>query len=472
MSIRPHLKPLSRRAQLIQRLHRLGAGDRLVAGLFARQIEVRSAIQGGARRVAVRCSRRSGKSYLSNTMLAELCARKPDARTLYLALTHDSVRRMSWDAIHRLDRQYGLDGRFNEAFLRVSLPYGGSIEYCGVGASASGEVSDRFRGAAFDAVVIDEASKFKPAVLAYLIESVIEPTLMDRGGWLMLTGTPTANASGLFFDATFGEGLPGWSQFFWIGEDNPHIAAQWREAVARKRALNSQIDEDADFRREYFGEWAKDLRDTVYLLDEGINVIDIIPDTDWKGHAISIDLGWTDATAITVGAWRAGDPTLYVLESARANRERIDQLAGRIAVLREKYPGAIVVMDIGSGGSRNVQEELAYRYHIPTLPAEKTDKRGAIGFCNADCALGRVKIARAPNKELIADLKRLPKRVKADGTWEEDPAFANDLADSFLYLHRISRHYVERPRDVVEKSYADKMFDKHMLQQQSMRWRR
>lgn len=459
------------RAAAAARLHRLEAGDRLVAGLFSRQLEVRSAIAPGAR-IAVRCSRRSGKSYLSTSLLAETCARRSRARCLYLALTHDNVRRIAWDTIHRLDRQHDLGCKFNEAFLRAAFPDGGSIEYCGVGASASGEVADRFRGASegFDAVIIDEASKFRASVLQYLIEAVLEPALLDKSGWLMLTGTPTAAAQGLFYEATHGDGLQGWRQFTWIAEDNPYIAEQWRAAITAKRALNPGIDDDAGFRREYFGEWARDLRDTVYLLDEGLNVIDIWPDGGWKGHAIAVDLGWTDSTAVAAGGWRPHDPTLYVHESSRADRERIDQLADRIRVLQGRYPGAIIAMDVGSGGARNVQEELAYRYQIATLPAEKTDKRGAVGFCNADLALGRVKIRRETNRDLLVDLRKLPKRVRPDGTWEEDPTFRNDLPDSFLYLHRIARHYLERPVDAVTQSEEDRMFEKHVMHRESKRW--
>lgn len=465
-------------AGLVRQHLQRSAVDRLLAGLFPKQRDVKATIDAGNTRVAVRCSRRSGKSYMANTLLCAKSAEVERARCLYLALTRDNVRRIAWDTIHRLDRQYDLGVKFNEAFLRALFPNGSLIEYCGIGAGGTGEIADRYRGASegFDIVIIDEASKFRPSVLDYLIEAVIEPALMDKGGTLILTGTPTPNAAGTFYQAT-SVGLPGWSQFFWGAWDNPYMRAQWEAAVAEKRERNPRIDEDAEFRREYFGEWAKDESDLVYKIDQLLNVVDIAPaaDTVWAGHVIGVDLGYGDDCAFVAAGWQPRKPDLWVHESFKQPKMLPDAIAAEIKRLQAKYPRAQVVVDTGSGGAKTVAAELAYRYQVANLPAEKTDKQQWIRFLNADLRNGLVHIVRETNKALIKELTELPRRLKdesdPESPWVEDDRFANHLADSLLYAFRFSYHYTQRPAAFATKSEEDKLFDRFVVNRQAKRWR-
>jgi hypothetical protein len=444
--------------------------------LFPRQREVLAALGAGERRIAVRCSRRSGKSYMSNSLLAAKSEERPHALCLYLALTHDNVRRIAWPSIKALNGRFDLGLKLNEAFLRAAFRNGSQIEYSGIGASATGEVADRFRGAAdgYDLIVIDEASKFRPEVLEYLITEVLWPSLMDKRGALILTGTPTPNASGIFYQAT-SSGLPGWRPFFWTTGDNPYMRQQWEEEIAEQRRLNPKIDESAAFRREYFGEWAVDASDLVYELDEAINCLDLKPadDAQWSGHCIGVDVGWSDATAFCAVGWQRNCGDLWVLESHKEPRMAPDAIADKIRSLQARWPRANVVIDSagGSTATRSILEELATRYQVSANPAEKTDKATWIAQVNTDFRRARIHIVRHANRQLLAELHRVPWRAKADARYrEEDPAFPNDLCDAFLYAYRYARHYLERGAKI-EKSEEDRMRDKFRELQRKRWWR-
>ena len=435
-----------------------------------------AAIEAGKRRIAVRCSRRSGKSYLSNSLIAATCEERPGATCLYLALTHDNVRRIAWPTVKKLNTKFDLGMKLNEAFLRAAFPNGSLVEYSGIGASATGEVADRFRGAAegYDLVVVDEASKFRPEVLEYLIQEVLWPALMDKRGSLVLTGTPTPNCAGPFYAAT-ASGLPGWTPFYWTTGDNPYMRQQWEEDIAEARALNPKIDESAAFRREYFGEWAVDLTDLVYELDEAINCIDIMPaaDADWAGHCIGVDVGWSDATAFCVNGWQRHCGDLWVLESHKEPKMAPDLIAEKLRSLQARWPRAVVVID-SSGGStatRDILNELATRYGVGANPAEKADKATWIAQVNTDLRRARVHIVRHTNRQLLAEMHKVPWRAKADARYrEEDPTFPNDLCDSFLYAYRYARHYLERGAKI-EKSEEERMKDKFREKQRNRWWR-
>jgi hypothetical protein len=344
-------------------------------------------------------------------------------------------------------------------------------------------------------VVIDEASKFRPAVLDYLIEAVIEPALMDKSGALIMTGTPTTNASGTFYKAT-SDGIPGWRQFFWIAEQNPHMAAQWAAAVAKKRKENPRIDENAEFRREYFGEWVLDSSDLVYQVDEALNVVDIAPpieDGGWAGFVIGCDIGWQDATAMSVLGWRRGKPDIWVLESHKARRLLPDKIAERLRDLQSRYPNAPIVVDTGHAskaqtesmggglGQRTVAQELGYRYGIATFPTEKADKPTWIKTYNADLVAGRVHIVRGKNVDLLAEYRQLAwQQVSLSGrtdsgetqsTSKEQPGMPNDAADSVLYAYRFCFGHLERSAEFATKTEEELMFERNVLKRRDARWR-
>lgn len=453
--------------------------------MFEKQADVHRAIERGEKRIAACCSRRSGKSYFGNTEMAHCSTVVKDAQCLYLALTHDNVRRISWPTIHRLDRQYELGIKFNEAFLWARFPYTrGLIEYCGIGAAKTGEIADRFRGAAegYNVVVVDEASKFPPAVLDYLIEEVIEPALMDREGLLILTGTPTPNASGTFYKATT-TGLAGWTAFHWIAKDNPHVAAQWAKAVEEKRKQNPNIDQVASFRREYFGEWVVDASDLVYQLDEE-NLVDIAPlaDGTWS-YVIGVDLGWNDSTAISVVGWQSGRQDLWVLESQKARRLLPDEIARRIDEVRTRFPNAPIVIDTGhasqaqrsvlGGHGRTIAQELGYRYGISTIPTDRSDKNTWIALVNSDMKLRRIHIVRSKNLQLLDEMRALAWEQKAiaergddestQSTNRETPGMPNDCCDAMLYAYRYAYGYLERPIEFATKTEQEKIFERHVL---------
>lgn len=70
--------------------------------------------------------------------------------------------------------------KINEAELYVDLINGGRIMLFGA------DNADAMRGLGFDGLILDEYGDFKPSVWG----SVIRPTLADRQGWAVFSGTP------------------------------------------------------------------------------------------------------------------------------------------------------------------------------------------------------------------------------------------------------------------------------------------
>lgn len=97
---------------------------------------------------------------------------------LWVSQTNKALRRLIWPYIKKATKPC-LHSK-SEIDHTVVLEGGGRIE-C---ASAEGEVS--IRGGGFDGVVVDEA----PFIAEQTWKQVIRPTLIDRGGWVLMIGTP------------------------------------------------------------------------------------------------------------------------------------------------------------------------------------------------------------------------------------------------------------------------------------------
>lgn len=432
---------------------------------------MQAAIAAGARRVAIVASRRSGKSFLSNALLAIRCATTPNARCVYIALTHASVKLIAWDIIHKLDREFGLSLKYDQRDLKATFPNGSTITYRGVGGISNREIQDRFRGAQFDACVIDEASAFEPAALEHLVQTIIEPTLLDRDGVLLLTGTPSPNCRGIYHEATT-TGRPRWLSCRWLTSDNPHMAAQYAAELDKNRRENPAIESAAWYRREYFGEWVADTNDLVYQVAPE-NIVDAV-DTAGMSFVLAVDLGYTDDTSFLLVGWGPYGKTLSVLESTKRKRMLPDEIAHAIHDIRQRYPGVSIVVDSGSGGAKTLVEELAVRYGIPSNPAQKTEKANWIRLLNSDLSMRRVHIVRAANRDLLSEIGKLPWRER-NGRREEDPSFDNHLCDAMLYAYRQARHHLTMDAPFAPQSAEQRMmehaFAKNRQHRQSSGWR-
>jgi hypothetical protein len=163
--------------------------------------------------------RRTGKTIAMGLDFADGMERVPGSLNLYVALTMTSAREILWQPLKRLNAQHGWGLRFNDSLMVCTHQNGSRLMVRGADDRAELE---KLRGMAFRKIRIDECGAMKPANLRYLVEEVLEATLMDDDGDVWLAGTPTVQCFGFFYDITTGA-LPGYSLHHSTARDNPHV---------------------------------------------------------------------------------------------------------------------------------------------------------------------------------------------------------------------------------------------------------
>lgn len=210
-------------AEFRARREAVDVGDQLVEEWFQEQ---RTFYQDTAMLVAALCSRRAGKTRAGNRHLLRQAMTTPRGRFLYINSTLGEAKRLAWhgargDGMATLVEHGKLPARINEAELTIHFPRIDSWIYLrGVDDEKR---LHRALGTPFHEVWWDEAQKIPPK-LALTINDVLMPSLLDYRGRFRLTGTPTRNTRGLFYEVTrpqLDKRRAGWSVHHWTLLHNP-----------------------------------------------------------------------------------------------------------------------------------------------------------------------------------------------------------------------------------------------------------
>ncbi len=383
------------------------------------------------------CGRQAGKSTTAASYLLLEMHNNPNIRVLYIGLTRKSAKNVIWGDLKKLNREHKLGLRFNNTELTVTGPNNSECYLLGANDEAAAET---IRGMRFRLVLIDEVASFR-SHLSYLIDEIIVPTLIKEQGTLGLIGTPSAACAGPFFDSSQ-PGSP-YSKHGWTILENPYIphAKEWLEDYRIKKGWS---EDNAIYLREWKGHWIKSDDSLCYHFDMSRNGISILPQgKEPFSYTLGCDIGYNDATAWVIGAWREYDSTFYITETFAKSRMTVDEIMDKTKQFIDKYKPYSVVMDSGGGG-KLVAESFTKRYQIAIKPAQKKDKKDFIEQMNADLFHQRIKVLK-DNKELIEQWDTV--QWNEDYT-TEDERFVCDLADAALYTWRESIHYVMKPKEV------------------------
>lgn len=456
-------------AQTVEKETNGQKAGRIKDRLFALQ---RDFVDDPARRKALLCPRRAGKSFTASTMLVAKCLEMPYANCLYVTLTRSSGRSILWSppqtGLKWLDQEYGLRLGFHNTDLRAHFPNNSLISL--VGGESKADI-DRFRGQAYDLVVIDEAKSFPPMVLEELVKEVFGPALNDRLGTLAIVGTPGSILAGPFYEAT----RPGsdisrpwayrdrpewkdrpyvWSAHTWTVSDNvgkPHL---W-EACLEDKAAFGWSDSNPIWRREYLGEWVADASNLVFMYEQdaatsGKNDWEPDPNSDNPfglpaGHEwlylCGMDLGFDDDFALVVGAYSETCPEFYHVYTYKQPQLTVSDVAAKFREVEEVFGTFEAVVGDRGGLGKMIFAELSDKYGIEIEAAEKTEKKTYIELINSDLHEGRIKII--PDSELAFEMQL--------AQWDEyrrniDKNCADHAIDAFVYLWRYSYHHFHRER--------------------------
>lgn len=455
--------------------------------------------------IGVVCPRRSGKTRAVVSKACYLAEMKPGARVLIISLTLKSTVENYWSGapggLWTLNDAFELGIKFNTSRYTWVHPNGSRGMLAGAETKADIE---RLRGAAAEAdlVIIDECKSFAPAHLADLIENVVEPGLMTRGGQMVLIGTPGSIPMGPFYEATclqarVGEGeetrptciayhdksAPGpayerlnkdeWGDLYtmhtWTIQDNVAVPSQWARALATKRR-RQWPDDHPVWRREYLGEWVSDASDLVYSYAQTMGGTDGrsswrpdyahgktgLDDMDGPWHLLlGLDLGFVDESAMVLVAYSEQLKELRHVFDFKAPGLDAQAFTEHVLGIIDEYGlPEMIVADFGGGGAKMLLESINQRYGLSIQPAEKRSKNDFIELLNGDFLAGRVKVIPGSDLEtelcgLQWDLSNDAKHILArTGRLREDPSCPNHLCDALLYIWRFSYHYFAQTREV------------------------
>lgn len=446
--------------------------------------------------VAVLGTRRSGKSRGWLRKLVHDAISIPGSYQVYTNTTWNECRRIAWrgarpcDGLLGLNDNFQLGATFTKSERSMLFPNQSIIECI---PADDVPAIERALGMAPHRVWFDEAQKFPH--LDYALKEILGPAMADFDGQIVLTGTPSRDCVGLFYDVTKdGANVGGWAVHKLNVLDNPWFGQTTKERYARtvlKHLIKFALDEDdPQVRRMWFGQWIEEDASFVYHVHR-VPEEDLLyaparwyknkkPNHEWLGGEPNIraalkdlplkpdgsayewifgmgtDLGYDpDPFAYVVWAWTWGRPELFELLSWKQTKLIPDKQAQIIQDLLSKLELAFAGADAGGGGKGIVKgwaEGWQDRYPIPIEEAPKAQKVTAIEFLNNDLRRGTLKLREGgPLYEEMRKLAWAPR--KGQGRQLElvqrgrhgRKKFPNDCCDAGLYGHRMAQHhrYVE-----------------------------
>jgi hypothetical protein len=295
---------------------------------------------------------------------------------LYVGITRNAARDIIWRAFKRLNEQYRWGLQFRESDLRAIHPNGS--QFVVMGADKIPELEKARGPERIRLAIVDECQSHKPFNLAYLVEEVLEPGMMDVGGTLCLSGTPGLVPTGFWFETTTGL-RKGWSVHSWTAADNPHLEVPFDEFIAMLKERRGWDDNNPILRREYFREWIRDASRLVYPYDPERNVFaKVSRDSGWT-YVLAMDFGYVHSTAWAVMGYPKYGHKVYVLRSFKRAGQTPDDVAEVTASLIEEWNPDVIIGDLGGLG-KAYAVQFEQRYEIPIHPANKRDKRGTIEY--------------------------------------------------------------------------------------------
>lgn len=416
--------------------------------LFKQQ---RRAILSRARRKAILCGRRSGKTVTAAAKLADALDEADfDEAVVYAARTRAIARRLIWAKLHKLARDHGResDWTFSETDLTVTNKRGGFILIVGLDKPAEIE---KLRGLKIRLFVGDEPATYS-SILEPLYDEILEPACADLDGEIWFVGTPGKVLAGFWYGISSGkftrqdedgddESVEDWEVHHWTMFDNPHMKnpRAFLDRVMRRKGWS---EDDATVQQEYFGRWTADDSAQVYRYLPSRNDAQARPkhyDRDTWAISMAVDFGIGDSFAWSVVGAHRDERCTYTLTSGKVAGLLVDEMAEIVAKVVDEFRPDRLFGDPGGGGKALIDEWnkrwASKAGGIGMEIAPKAEKLAHIELFNTELRTGRHKFVQPDCKELTTEIELLPWH-KPELRTKEHPAYPNDCADSNLYAWR------------------------------------
>lgn len=396
--------------------------------------------------------RRAGKTE-GNILKVGYRIQIPNSFVQIIGLTHETCVQLYWHPILQLIEDLGViitEKRAQDGVIR--LANGSMIQLMG---NSTGDEREKMRGKKWHLVIVDEVQSQK--ALGYLISDIIEPTLLDYKGQLILTGTGP-RIRGTLWEKMWVESKHA-LKLNWNLTNNPYIPDHEKvlEDIKKKKGLT---DNDPLFVREYLGQIAYDddalvLRfkeDNYYTPDEFTQWVQSQPPTDIHITG-GLDYGFTDSDAFILFAWSDSSPMVFALYQYKMARQGINDLAKGIrdgidylhtlpalASIPSETKNMLYIF--GDTSDNRASADLSAMLGLNIFPAYKHDKTAAIDFLQDDCRRGWLRIPKMPNGDMtpLEDeaMKTVFARDENDNMTREidDDAYHPDMMPAAMYALR------------------------------------
>lgn len=344
-----------------------------------------------------------------------LCAdweKYPGGTAVYITKTAKDASRRCWPQIKMVCRQAGIKVKYHESDLKATFP-NGYVVWC-TGCKDKGE-ADKVRGEAsgFQKIAVDEPATFSDDLLEYLMTEVVDPTLVQTMGDLVLCGTPGPVPTGFWHSICT---KMGWHVGTFTMFDNPFLPDPhlWLRTYMGKYGYTKTTPKVL---REVFAQWVIDTESLVYISDQ----------KDFMENNGYYELPTTrapDFTTLGIDLGYAPDPCAFVIASSWWNRDDIwvqraytrgeltpDKIAAEIRSLDKQYVIHKRLVD-GKGGGLTTLKALQQSYGIHCEGTPGGLKIPKIELMRGSISSRKLRVHLIDAQELVSDYSTI--------LWSED----------------------------------------------------
>jgi len=380
--------------------------------------------------------RRYGKSVFCFGTVDDFCRQTPNARVLYLSKTSENLKEIldqSSAAILATCPEH-LKPDYLKKDQKYVYPNNAEIRFKGMDKSGA----DVIRGVTADLIVLDEFCFMED--VSNLIDNVLMPMLIERGGRMLLASTPPmapghesidyiqrCEAAGRFVKKTIYE------------------CPRWNEKQLKMFEEEAGGAESDTFRREYLCEIITDRNRAIFPACTEAHIKHVAvacekPTHYSPDHYISIDPGGRDNTGILFAYWDYDEATLVVEHEAVLESSSTEDIVKAVDdVLKGPWEGIKphkIIMD----NNNLILVKDMQKLHGLSVKATKKDKKEA-QVNNTNLMLAHKQIKINPRCKQLIQQCRFGIWNKTRTSFERTNALSHcDALDALVYLVRnISR---------------------------------
>lgn len=401
--------------------------------------------------------RRSGKTTFIGNEAVEIADQFPGETIPYVAPTVGRARDVIMPHFRRLQRDHGVELRYNFGEHKIFTPNGGIVQLCGLATEAEVE---KGRGGSSPALYIDECGAQKASLLRRAVRETYGPTTRDwigRGGrGIVLGGTPdyvpgsywNKLCGGNTHKSEFGASVHHMTIF-----DNPFYAGREDRTIDTFCRENGLKRSDSIVQREWFGRFCVDSDGLAYPHWNGIVLpMHLMP---FGGYTtLGIDLGSDHPCAWVVIRWvltESVDVTTnvaryihhgHILETYEESELQVPDVVAITREFQKAYAVGSTHGDSGGGGKMTI-DTLRGTYGLDIEPVTKSNhKQDRIWMLDGMLANGTLHVHERC-QTLIEQLGSVPKERKSNGLFDHMSGYADHSLDATHYAILAARQHLQ-----------------------------